>query len=89
MSNSKNDSTYVPLLSEKHSGIPEWLLEKAQHAKLHASSVTTKTLSPSQRTPVYPQGVEQRVFDEAINELRRELGADHVILNDQPLKDGW
>ncbi|KAI3337199.1 vanillyl alcohol oxidase [Xylariaceae sp. AK1471] len=89
MSSSEANSKYVPLLSEKYSGIPECLLEKAQHAKAHALSVTTKTQSTRQRAPVYPQGVEEGVFDKAVDELREELGAAHVILNDQPLKDGW
>ncbi|KAI0437181.1 hypothetical protein F4803DRAFT_571240 [Xylaria telfairii] len=89
MADSKNDSTYVPLLSEKHSGIPEWLLGKAQEAKAHALSVATKVQGPRQRGPVYPPGVEESVFDKAIDELREQLGSDHVVLNDQPLQDGW
>lgn len=89
MASAQDDSTYVPLLSEKHSGIPEWLLEKAQQAKAHVLSTTTKTQGPRQRTLPYPLGVEERVFDKAIDELREQLGGEHVTLNDQPLKDGW
>ncbi|KAI1187093.1 vanillyl alcohol oxidase [Nemania serpens] len=88
MASAQDDSTYVPLLSEKHSGIPEWLLEKAQQAKAHVLSTTTKTQGPRQRTLPYPLGVEERVFDKAIDELREQLGGEHVTLNDQPLKDG-
>lgn len=90
MSDSKDGSTYVPLLSEKHSGIPEGLLEKAQWAKAHAASVTTKPPNTTRRRALaYPPGVEEKVFDEAVDALRGELGADHVVLNDQPLVDGW
>ncbi|KAJ2987802.1 hypothetical protein NUW58_g4311 [Xylaria curta] len=89
MANSKDDSTYVPLLSEKHSGIPEYLLEKAQHAKAHVLSVTTKIPSTRQRAPVYPPGVEESVFNKAIDDLREQLGSAQVVLNDQPLEDGW
>jgi hypothetical protein len=89
MAGSKDDSTYVPLLSEKHSGIPEWLLEKAQQAKAHALSVTTKIQDTRKRAPAYPPGVDVKVFDQAVDELREQLGTDHVTLNDQPLKDGW
>lgn len=89
MAGAKDDSTYVPLLSETHSGIPEWLLEKAQQAKAHVLSTTTKIQGTKQRTLAYPLGVEARIFDEAVDELREQLGREHVVLNDQPLKDGW
>lgn len=86
----KNDSKHVPLLSEKHSGIPEWLLAKAQDAKAHVLSVKTKTEEDAKpRTLVYPPGVEESVFDKAVETLREQLGAEHVVLNDQPLEDGW
>ncbi|KAI0410225.1 hypothetical protein F5X98DRAFT_360016 [Xylaria grammica] len=89
MADSKDDSTYVPLLSERHSGIPEWLLEKAQQAKMHALSSATEDQTPRRRATVYPPGVEESVFIEAVNELREQLGTDQVVLNDQLLHDGW
>ncbi|KAI1172187.1 vanillyl alcohol oxidase [Nemania sp. FL0916] len=89
MANSKDDSTYVPLLSETHSGIPEWLLEKVQREKASVLSVRTKVQSTKPRALAYPLGVEEAVFHKAIDELREQLGTDHVVLNDQPLKDGW
>lgn len=89
MADSKHDSTNVPLLSEKHSGIPESLLEKAQEAKAHVLSVTTKIQGARKRALAYPPGVEVKIFDQAVDELREQLGSDHVVLNDQPLKDGW
>ncbi|KAI0430324.1 hypothetical protein F5Y09DRAFT_307832 [Xylaria sp. FL1042] len=89
MADLKNDSTHVPLLSERHSGIPERLLKKAQDAKAHVLSVRTKAQSTKQRTSVYPPGVEESVFDKAVEELREQLGSVQVVLNDQPLEDGW
>ncbi|KAI1168518.1 hypothetical protein F5B18DRAFT_595420 [Nemania serpens] len=89
MAGAQDDSTYVPLLSERHSGIPEWLLEKAQQAKAHVLSTATKPQGTKPRTLAYPLGVEKGIFDKAVDELREQLGAEHVALNDQPLKDGW
>ncbi|KAI1349860.1 hypothetical protein F5Y01DRAFT_316361 [Xylaria sp. FL0043] len=89
MAHLKDDSTYVPLLTEKHTGIPERLLEKAKDAKAHVLSVRTKIQGTKQRTSVYPPGVEEGVFDKAVEEIREQLGADQVVLNDQPLEDGW
>jgi hypothetical protein len=85
----RSSGTSVPLLSEKHSGIPEWLLDKAREAKAHALSVTTKIDSTEPRVVAYPQGIETHVFDKAIDELGKEIGTENVVLNDQPLKDGW
>lgn len=39
--------------------------------------------------PYTPPGVEESVFRKALDELREQLGPDHVVLNDQPLQDGW
>ncbi|GAW26311.1 putative vanillyl-alcohol oxidase [Rosellinia necatrix] len=89
MADSANDTIHVPLLSEKHSGIPERLLEKAQHAKAHALSVVTKVQGARHRALAYPPGVEERVFADAVKELRTKLGEDYVVHNDQPLEDGW
>ncbi|KAI0805304.1 hypothetical protein GGR55DRAFT_288411 [Xylaria sp. FL0064] len=89
MAHLKDDSTYVPLLSEKHTGIPKRLLEKAKEAKAHVLSVRTKVQGTKQRTSVYPPGLEEGVFDKAVKEIREQLGADQVVLNDQPLEDGW
>ncbi|KAI1268377.1 vanillyl alcohol oxidase [Xylariaceae sp. FL1019] len=83
MAGSQQDELNVPLLAEKHSGIPDYLL-KAQQAKAQALAVTTKTQGPRQRNAVYPQGVEENVFDGALDELRGQLGAEFVELNDNP-----
>ncbi|KAI0400373.1 hypothetical protein F4802DRAFT_498718 [Xylaria palmicola] len=88
MADPRDDTTHVPLLPETHSGIPRSLLEKAKEAKAHVLSVRTKTTGARKKGLAYPPGVEANVFDGAIDELRGQLGADHVVLNDQPLQDG-
>ncbi|KAI0200656.1 hypothetical protein F4808DRAFT_427412 [Astrocystis sublimbata] len=89
MAESNHDGTHVPLLSEKYSGIPESLYEKAKAAKAHAQSVKTKIQGKRQRGIVLPPGTEEPVFRNAIDELRGQLGLDQVALNDQDLQDGW
>ncbi|KAK3713481.1 hypothetical protein LTR37_008439 [Vermiconidia calcicola] len=39
--------------------------------------------------PTPPLGVSQDVFAASIEELRRSIGAENVVVNDQPLQDGW
>lgn len=82
-------STDVPTLSQKHSGIPDHLLDKARLAKKDAFNVRTKLVNERKRLPVLPKGIEKDKFHEALEELRKELGSQHVELNDKPLVDGW
>ncbi|KAH9884421.1 hypothetical protein F4778DRAFT_557799 [Xylariomycetidae sp. FL2044] len=89
MTSSEQAREDIPLLSAKHSGIPDFLLEKAQAAKVGIFELQTKTRSARQRLPVIPQGVEEKAFLEAIRELGTELGAENVEMNDKPLEDGW
>lgn len=79
----------VPTLAQKHSGIPASLLDKARVVKKDTFGKRTKPLNDRQRLPVIPQGLEKDVFIRALEELRQEIGADNVELNDKPLKDGW
>ena len=79
----------VPLLSEKHSGIPENLLEKAKNAKALIYETRTKEPSARQRLPVIPQGVEKDTFIRALEDLAEKLGKENVEVNDKPLVDGW
>lgn len=83
---SKSD---VPVLGQKHSGIPEYLLDKARDAKKGIFDTRTKPQNERSRLPVIPQGIDADKFFEALDELRQELGAEHVELNDKPLRDGW
>lgn len=82
-------SSATPLLSEKYSGIPERLLPKASRAKALIHETRTKQHTTRQRLPVIPQGVDRAKFFSALDELRRQLGAENVELNDKPLQDGW
>lgn len=79
----------VPLLSEKHSGIPDFLLEKAREAKVGVFETRSKPNSKRNRLPVIPQGVEEQVFFDALTELGKQLGTQNVERNDKPLRDGW
>lgn len=83
------DSSCVPLLSQKHSGIPDNLLDKAERAKALIYDTRTATSSTRQRLPVIPQGIENAQFFQAIEELGNILGDENVEINDKPLVDGW
>ncbi|KAI1324843.1 vanillyl alcohol oxidase [Xylariaceae sp. FL0255] len=89
MSDFKQGNLYVPLLSDHHSGIPDFLLEKAQRAKAQALAVTTKPQGTKERVLAYPQGIEHEVFNDAIQKLTSLLGMENVEINDKPLVDGW
>lgn len=82
----------VPILSESHpSGIPSRLLDAANDAKSrvrHNKTVSGVTLRHGE-LPVLPPGIQRDGFNAAIEELKRELGPEHVVLNDKPLDDGW
>jgi hypothetical protein len=79
----------TPLLSEKHSGVPARLFEKAQHAKSLILNIATKKQVSRKRSPAVPQGVEKATFLKALEELSQQLGKENVEIADQPLKDGW
>lgn len=79
----------IPTLAEKHSGISAKLLDKARDVKKDTFEKRTKPLNERQRLPVIPQGIERDKFFEALDELRNEIGAANVELNDKPLRDGW
>lgn len=81
--------TDVPVLPDTHSGIPPFLLDKARDAKKTIFETRTKPLNERQRLPVVPQGIDRDKFFEALDELRKEIGSEHVEVNDKPLKDGW
>ncbi|KAF3762805.1 FAD-linked oxidase-like protein [Cryphonectria parasitica EP155] len=66
-------SSDVPLLSQKHSGIPAILLDKARIVKKETFEVRTKQLNERRRLPVIPQGIEENKFFEALEDLRGQL----------------
>ncbi|KAF2185912.1 vanillyl alcohol oxidase [Zopfia rhizophila CBS 207.26] len=80
----------TPTLAEKHSGIPDRLIDKARAAKsLVYEGKTTSDTTPRQRGIAIPQGISKQRFFEAIEELKKELGSENVELNDKELKEGW
>ncbi|KAI1453735.1 vanillyl alcohol oxidase [Annulohypoxylon moriforme] len=89
MSFSEEAQSDVPLLSEKHSGIPEFLLDKARNAKAGVFETRTKPKASRNRLPVIPHGIDEQTFSTALSELGKQLGEEHVERNDKPLKDGW
>ncbi|KAH8899922.1 FAD-linked oxidase-like protein [Thozetella sp. PMI_491] len=89
MSFSDEANSNVPLLPGTHSGLPGYLLEEAQRVKNVIFETRNKPQNARQRLPVVPQGIEPDRFFEALDDLRGQLGAEHVELNDKPLRDGW
>ncbi|KAK7425138.1 hypothetical protein QQX98_000052 [Neonectria punicea] len=87
---SENALQDPPTLSERYSGIPERLLGKARGVKALVYQNQTKEAHRERlRVPALPDGISPAAFDKAIQELRTQLGDDHVVINDQPLIDGW
>ncbi|KAM7213819.1 hypothetical protein V8F06_010815 [Rhypophila decipiens] len=89
MSATDEAQSQIPTLPASHSGIPTYLLEKAQRAKQAVFDTRTKGRNERQRLPVVPQGIERDVFIQALSELKHELGEENVEINDKPLVDGW
>ncbi|CZR56299.1 uncharacterized protein PAC_06187 [Phialocephala subalpina] len=84
-----SSTSEIPLLSERHFGIPQNLLEKAQKAKSLIYETRTKETNTKDRLPVVPQGIEKEVSVKALDELGEHLGKENVEVNDKPLVDGW
>lgn len=80
----------IPTLPTIHSGIPPYLLEKAQKAKDAVFETRSKGRNERRReVPVIPQGIERDDFLSALAELKTQLGEENVQVNDTPLVDGW
>ncbi|CAK7225153.1 hypothetical protein SCUCBS95973_005764 [Sporothrix curviconia] len=84
----------VPTLPQTHSGIPVYLLDKARATKTAVyqlkSNGGASTAIPRRRAvPALPQGVTAEAFEAAMADLRTLLGAEHVEVVDQALRDGW
>lgn len=78
-----------PTLRDRYSGIPDRLLGKACKAKQQVFENQTKDIDPRARLPVIPKGISLPLFNAAISELQVQLGSENVVVNDQPLVDGW
>ncbi|GKZ37853.1 hypothetical protein AbraIFM66950_009643 [Aspergillus brasiliensis] len=80
-----------PTLSESPSGLPQRLLADGTEAKRkfwankkrHAKKKTNREL------PVLPEGISKHEFDQAIADLRGQIGNENVEIVDTPLDDGW
>ncbi len=84
------ESSSVPTLAEKHSGIPQNLLEKAEAAKSLIYQTRSNSVNEEKnRQTAIPQGVLKSAFFEAIKDLEVHLGKKNVEVNDKPLVDGW
>lgn len=82
----------VPILSRSlHSGVSKRLAEAANASKsrLYANKTVTGLTPRQGELPVLPPGIQRATFSAAIDELKRALGPQHVVINDQPLDDGW
>lgn len=94
MAGNKNSSALplTPVLEERYSGIPVRLLDKATVAKENLFSNQTVKISPRRQheeLPVIPKGYPREKFNRAILALQSAIGHDNVILNVDPLDDGW
>jgi len=80
----------IPSLSTLHSGVPDRLTQEAVDARQRLTSQKTLPRSIARRKDVpLPPDVSKEAFYTAIKELRGVIGDDNVVLNDQPLVDGW
>src|SRR5271170_7272829 len=68
-------------------------LEKVIKQKIVDNSTVNLDGNPrreaSEDLPVLPPGVSRGIFNAAIEELKKAVGAENVELNDKPLVDGW
>ncbi|KAK5174373.1 uncharacterized protein LTR77_001453 [Saxophila tyrrhenica] len=80
----------TPLLSERWSGVPSRLTSEASTARTRLySNKTLPHSAPRQRPARLPPGLSESDFSTAVKDLRQSIGAENVVINDQPLKDGW
>lgn len=85
-----NSRSPPPRLSQVYSGIPDRLAKEAEESKTRIfANRTTPVAVPRQSSLRLPPDVSQKIFDNAIEELKREIGEENVILNDKSLADGW
>lgn len=81
-----------PTLTEKYSGIPERLLDKATALKRQSYALATTDVVPRSNgieLPVIPKGYSRPRFNQAVESIRSHIGADNVKLNTEALIDGW
>ncbi|KIW89089.1 uncharacterized protein Z519_10574 [Cladophialophora bantiana CBS 173.52] len=90
MSTSSSSGVVLPQYPATYSGIPERLLHKAIREKSRIwKNQTKEAQTPRERGLAIPPGIGRSDFLQALEELAQTLGKEHVVLNDQPLEDGW
>ena len=79
-----------PVYPAVYSGIPERLVTKAIRDKTRIWEHQSKEFqTPRKRGLAIPAGIGRSEFLKALGELAQKLGKEHVVVNDQPLEDGW
>jgi hypothetical protein len=79
-----------PTLSQSYSGIPDRLLSRARDAKAQVYKNLTKDAATARRrAAAIPKGISREAFSSALTQLGNVLGEENVVVNDQPLVDGW
>ncbi|KZO95768.1 vanillyl alcohol oxidase [Calocera viscosa TUFC12733] len=83
----------TPTWPEVYSGIPSRLAHTAAQTKEKIYAQRTLPLA-AERTqveelPILPPETTRAKFNEAVAELRKDIGERNVELNDKPLIDGW
>ncbi|OAP58772.1 hypothetical protein AYL99_06069 [Fonsecaea erecta] len=90
MPSPSNSTALPPQYPATYSGIPERLLHKAVREKSRLwTNQSKEDQTPRKRGLAIPAGIGRSEFLKAIDELATALGKEHVVLNDQPLEDGW
>lgn len=84
----KSGISPTPQLSEKHNGIPARLFDKATRTKASIWDIATKPEEKKVKKIAIPQGIEESKFFDAIDDLKNQLGSEHVELVEK-LVDGW
>ncbi len=82
----------TPLLSDEvHSGIPKRMEEDARIAKerLYSNKTMPESIPREREVPRLPPNTSREKFNQAMTELRGQLGPENVEVNDKPLVDGW
>jgi hypothetical protein len=85
-----SNSSKIPSMDTKHSGVPARLKDEADAAKERLYSLKTLPDNIPRKSNVrLPPDTSQEKFDTAIAALKKLLGNNGVELNDKPLVDGW
>lgn len=80
----------TPLLGARHDGVPTRLTKEAAAARQRLYGNRTLPASKARLRPArLPPDISEQGFATAVKELQQSIGAENVVVNDQPLIDGW